>query len=350
MSKRIRVLIVDDSALVRQLLSQGLSQDPSLEVIGAVSDPYQARDAIMKLDPDVLTLDVEMPRMSGLEFLKRLMPQYPLPVVMVSSLTKRGARTTLDALDAGAVDFVAKPKASSPSAVSRLMQELKTKIKIASSANVSHWKGKKIAVSTNVIQRAAPTGVEAIAIGASTGGTDATRVVLERIPRGAPPIVVVQHMPPGFTQMYAKRLNQQCPSYVCEGENGQELETGSVYIAPGGLQTQICRRNGRLVLNIFEGESVQGLRPSVDVLMLSFAEVLGKHAVGTVLTGIGRDGALGLKAMRDKGARCFSQDENTSIVFGMPREAYANGAAERLVPIDEMAEVLLRAKVGGHDS
>jgi two-component system chemotaxis response regulator CheB len=345
-ARPIRVLIVDDSALVRQILTQGLSQDPKLEIVGAVADPYEARDAISKSKPDVLTLDVEMPRMTGVDFLKRLMPQYPLPVVMVSSLTEKGAKTTLEALDAGAVDFVTKPKASVAEGLHSLMHELRTKLKIASAANVSHWKGKGAspASATVPIKTAAP-GAELMAIGASTGGTDATRKVLEGLPREVPPIVIVQHMPKSFTAMYAQRLHQYAPMIVTEGQNGEFLERGHAYIAPGGTQMEVERQGNKLRLKIYDGETVNGHRPSVEVLFQSIAKAVPGKSVAAMLTGIGKDGATGMKAMRDGGARCFAQDEQTSVVYGMPREAFEIGAAERQVSIEQMAKALAEARV-----
>ncbi|MGL6193963.1 MAG: protein-glutamate methylesterase/protein-glutamine glutaminase [Thermoguttaceae bacterium] len=344
---KIRVLIVDDSALVRQIISEGLQKDPNIEVCGTAGDPFAARDMIIKLRPDVLTLDVEMPKMSGVEFLQKLMPQYPVPVVMVSSLTERGQKITLDAMAAGAVDFVAKPKAN-PSALANMMDELRTKVKIASTANVSHWKHHSYA-ATN----AAPGSLAAklagsvlsskiCAIGASTGGTEALREVICGFPKNMPGTVVVQHMPAGFTKMFADRLNNLASVVVKEAEDGDLVVDGRVLIAHGGKQMEVVTNGTGWRVRVFDGPECCGHRPSVEVMMNSVAKVAGKRAVGAMLTGMGADGANGMKAMRDAGARCIAQDEATCVVFGMPKEAFARGGAEQLVPLNRVASVLIQ--------
>lgn len=344
MLRKIRVLIVDDSALVRNILSQGLSLDPSIEVVGTASDPYIARDRIIELEPDVLTLDVEMPRMDGVAFLRKLMPQYPLPVVMVSSLTQRGKQITMEALDAGAVDFVAKPTSNVAAGLNAMLMELRTKVKIAATANVSHWKGKRPVVGTvaaNKHSALAESTDKVIAIGASTGGTEAIRRVLESFPASTPGTVIVQHMPGGFTKMFADRLNQICPMQVKEAEPGDRVRTGLVLIAPGGSQFEVIRSGGFYQVRIGGPDKVSGHCPSVDVMMHSVAKHVGGNAIGAMLTGMGQDGADGMLAMRQAGARCLAQDEASSVVFGMPRVAFEKGGAERLVPLEQMAPALL---------
>jgi two-component system chemotaxis response regulator CheB len=349
MKRKIRVLIVDDSALVRNILSQGLSLDPSIEVVGTASDPYIARDRILELEPDVLTLDVEMPRMDGVAFLRKLMPQYPLPVVMVSSLTQRGKQITMEALDAGAVDFVAKPTSNVAAGLHSMLMELRTKVKIASCANVSHWKGKRVEQAPSGTAGKSTALAEStdkvIAIGASTGGTEAIRRVLEGFPATTPGTVIVQHMPGGFTKMFADRLNQLCPMQVKEAAHGDRVRSGLVLIAPGGVQFEVVRSGGFYLVRLGDPEKVSGHCPSVDVMMHSVARHVGANAIGAMLTGMGSDGAEGMLAMHQSGARCIAQDEASSVVFGMPRVAYEKGGAQSLVPLDDIAPSLLKLLV-----
>ncbi|MEW6217907.1 MAG: chemotaxis response regulator protein-glutamate methylesterase [Thermodesulfobacteriota bacterium] len=343
--RRIRVLVVDDSSLVRSILSQGLAQDPGLEVVGAAPDPYVARDKIVELSPDVLTLDVEMPRMDGVEFLRRLMPQHPLPVVMVSALTARGKRITLEALEAGAVDFVTKPSTDVARGLAAMLLELRTKIKIASTANVSHWKGRRTGLAAAALPAPgalAESTDKVIAIGASTGGTEAIRQVVAALPVACPGVVVVQHMPAGFTTMFADRLSSLCAMEVKEAQTGDRVRPGRVLIAPGDFQMSVVRSGGVYQVECRRGEKVCGHCPSVDVLMHSVAQQVGANAVGVMLTGMGRDGAAGMLAMRQAGARNIAQDEASSVVFGMPREAFELGGAERLVPLADIAAQVLR--------
>lgn len=345
--RKIRVLIVDDMALVREVLAQGLSQDPAIEVVATAADPFIARDKIIEHKPDVMTLDVEMPKMDGVEFLQRLMPQFPIPVVMVSSLTERGQRITLDALQAGAVDFVTKPKADVARGLSAMMIELRTKIKIAATANVSHWKRKRTDA-----QAAAPAVVRAgqalavstdkvIAIGASTGGTEAIKEVITRFPATAPGTVIVQHMPTGFTKLFAERLNTLCAMDVKEAEDEDRVMPGRVLIAPGGHHMSLVRSGGVYRVRVETGDLVNGHCPSVEVLFRSVARFAAANAVGVMLTGMGGDGADGLKVMRDAGARTFAQDEATCVVFGMPKVAWERGGVEKLVPIQEIAQKVM---------
>jgi len=342
---KIHVLVVDDSSMVRTILSNGISSDPMIEVVGTAPDPYIARDKIVQLRPDVMTLDVEMPRMDGVEFLRRLMPQYPVPVVMVSSLTLRGRQVTLDALDAGAVDFVSKPSTDLARGLQGMMTELCTKIKIASTANVAYWKHKRGILPSE--RRVAGTAALAestdkvIAIGASTGGTEAIRTVLSGFPATTPGVVIVQHMPADFTRLFAERMNGCCAMQVKEAETGDRIMNGLVLIAPGEKQMTVNRSGGIYKVTCQPGAKVCGHCPSVEVMMNSVASQAGANAVGVMLTGMGHDGADAMKAMRDAGARNIAQDEKTSIVFGMPKEAYARGGAERLVPLDNIAREVI---------
>lgn len=341
MSKKIRVLVIDDSALVRQILSQGLSLDPAIEVVGTAGDPYMARDKIVKLQPDVLTLDVEMPRMDGVDFLRRLMPQYPLPVVMVSSLTQKGKQITLDSLEAGAVDFVSKPTSDIARGLKDMLSELCAKIKLASTANVSHWKAARNAVPSQLKslgKRAlAESTDKVIAIGASTGGTEAIRKIIAQFPATMPGVVIVQHMPAGFTRLFAERLNQLCAMEVKEAASGDRIMPGRVLISPGGFHMRVVRSGGLYQVRCEQGAPVKGHCPSVDVMMHSVAQHVGANAIGVMLTGMGSDGAEGMKAMREAGASNLAQDEASCVVFGMPKVAYELGGAHSLVPLDSMA-------------
>lgn len=341
MTNKIRVLIVDDSALVRQILASGLNQDPNIEVVGTATDPYDARDKIVTLKPNVLTLDVEMPRMDGVEFLRRLMPQYPIPVVMVSSLTQRGKQITIDALEAGAVDFVAKPSSNVAQGLASMIMELRAKVKIASTANVSHWKGYRPAPTPSVVSSAnralAESTDKVVAIGASTGGTEAIKKVICQFPASMPGVVVVQHMPPGFTKMFAERLNQLCAMEVKEADHGDRIMPGRVLIAPGAKQLRVIRSGGLYQVTCQPGEKVSGHCPSVDVMMDSVAQNVGANAVGVMLTGMGSDGSKGMLSMRKAGARNIAQDEASSVVFGMPKVAFELGGAERLVSLNDIA-------------
>jgi two-component system chemotaxis response regulator CheB len=344
MRRKIKVLVVDDSALVREIIASGLAKDPDIEVVGTAPDPYVARDKILKLKPDVLTLDVEMPRMDGVEFLRKLMVQYPLPVVMVSALTERGKQITLDALEAGALDFVTKPKADVAKGLEMMLNELIVKLKIASVANVSHWKHKRSERSgplTYAPKALSESTDKVIAIGASAGGTEAIKDVISGFPSNLPGVVIVQHMPAGFTKQFAERLNNECAMEVKEAENGDRVMPGRILIAPGGLQMRVERSGGEYRVRCMPGDLVCGHCPSVEVMMLSVAEHVGRNAVGVMLTGMGHDGANGLKAMRDAGARTIAQDEATCVVFGMPKVAYEKGGVERLVPLPDIAQTVI---------
>lgn len=345
----IRVLIVDDSEFFCRALRLKLSEDPSIEVVGYALDAYQARDAIQELRPDVLTLDVNMPRMSGVEFLLRLMPQHPLPVVMVSSETSEGHEITLRALEAGAVDFVRKPDSSNKISLESMVTELRTKVKIASKVDVSHWKERWNWRGMAPLECSPIEKIEkkVVVIGASTGGTDAIRKILRALPRNCPGIVIVQHMPPGFTQAFADRLNRQSDMLVRQACQNDKVRPGQVLVAPAGRQLRLRSiSQGRLMVSLASEGPVSGHEPSVDVMMNSAAQTAGANAVGVLLTGMGSDGARGLVAMRQAGARTLAQDEDSCIVFGMPREAYRAGGVDKFVPLRRMAETILAELAG----
>lgn len=342
--RKTKVLVIDDSALVRDILARGLSLDPEIEVVGTASDPYAARDKIVKLKPDVLTLDVEMPRMDGVEFLRRLMPQYPLPVVMVSALTRKGAAITLAALEAGAVDVVTKPSTDIARGLNTMLHELRNKVKIAASVNVSAWKTQQrtSAKPTRINSHAlAESTDKVVAIGASTGGTQALRRILQTFPATMPGVVVVQHMPAGFTKHFAESLNALCAMEVKEAASGDRVLPGRVLIAPGDRHMMVFRSGGTYVVECRRGPNVCGHCPSVEVLFQSVAKYVGSNALGVMLTGMGSDGADGMLAMRQASARTLAQDEATSVVFGMPKAAYERGGAECLLPLDSIASGII---------
>ena len=344
MAEKIKVLVVDDSALVRKILETGLSADPGIAVIGTAPGPYIARDMIVQSKPDVLTLDVEMPKMDGVEFLRRLMAQMPIPVIMVSSLTAKGAQTTLDALDAGAVDFVTKPGSQfGGKDLESMMGELRAKVKAAARVRVNRLKTKTATPGAVITRAMANTTDKVIALGASTGGTEALRHVLQRFPANTPGVVVVQHMPEKFTDMYAERLNRLCAMEVKEAADNDRVIPGRILIAPGGLQMRVVRQGGQYRVRCKAEERVSGHAPSVDVLFHSVAEDVGRNAVGAIFTGMGSDGAAGLLKMRQAGASTLGQDEATSVVYGMPRVAFERGAVETQLPLDEMADAILSA-------
>ncbi|MEW6574601.1 MAG: chemotaxis response regulator protein-glutamate methylesterase [Bacillota bacterium] len=347
--RRIKVLVVDDSALVRDILAQGLAMDREIEVVGVAGDPYAARDKIIKLRPDVLTLDIEMPRMDGVEFLRRLMPQYPLPVVVVSALTKKGSALTIAAFEAGAVDVVTKPSVDIARGLSAMLGELRTKVKIAAATNVSAWKANRRSVPEPVKienKALAESTDKVIAIGASTGGTEAIRRILRVFPATVPGVVVVQHMPAGFTRHFAESLNEVCMMEVKEAQTGDRVMPGRALIAPGDRHMKVRRSGGIYLVDCQTGEKVCGHCPSVEVLFQSVAQQVGPNAIGVILTGMGSDGADGLLAMRRAGARTIAQDEATSVVFGMPKVAYERGGAEFLLPLNAIPKTIIDLLAG----
>ncbi len=331
--RSIKVLIVDDSLVFRELLVQNLSRDPAITVVATAKDPYEARDAIIRHKPDVMTLDVELPRMSGIEFLRKLMPQYPLPVVVISALSDR----VFDAMNAGAVHFVGKPTVTNRTQLEEFIRnELLVKIKIASTAKIGNIKKKIQGQNYNGPQVFKNNLL--VAIGASTGGTEAIFEVVKGFGPDIPGVVIVQHMPPGFTGMYAKRLNDQCRVRVKEAQTGDRVLPGHVLIAPGGDQhMRLVKVNGAYQVECRSGPRVNGHCPSVDVLFESVAKTAKKDAVGIILTGMGGDGAKGLLAMRSAGAKTIGQDESSCVVYGMPKVAYDIGAVEQQVKLADIA-------------
>ncbi len=348
---KTRVLIIDDSALVRQLLTEILSADPGLEIVGAAPDPYIAREKIKELRPDVLTLDVEMPKMDGVTFLRNLMRLHPMPVVMVSSLTEAGADVTLQALELGAVDFVTKPKIDVSHGLEEYAEEIRAKVKVAAGARVRAYSGPSTATPEVVPKYSADavlskksgpkhlkTTEQVLAIGASTGGTEAIKEVLMRLPASAPGTVITQHIPEAFSKPFAARMNGISAMKVSEAQDGEQILHGHVYIAPGGLHLYVERSGARYMCRLSDGPPVNRHRPSVDVLFRSVAQSVGPNAIGVILTGMGDDGARGMKEMKDAGAQTIAQDERTSVVWGMPGEAVKHGGVDEICPLEEIAE------------
>lgn len=341
--RKIRVLVVEDSLVFRQLLVTNLNRDPGIEVVAVAGDPFEARDLIIEHHPDVMTLDVELPKMSGIEFLRKLMPQYPMPVVVISSLSDK----VFDALQAGAVEFVAKPQVRDQKQLDYFLRnELPVKIKIASTASLANIK-KTVADSSKPATDSCTTDSEkVIAIGASTGGTEAIAAVISEFGPDIPGTVIVQHMPKGFTEMYANRLNDRCRVRVKEAKHGDRVEPGLVLIAPGGdAHMKLVKVNGKYQVDIKKGEKVNGHCPSVEVLFESVAKTAGSNAIGIILTGMGGDGARGLLSMKQAGAETIGQDESTCVVYGMPKVAYDIGAVkyqEKLENIAHKTYALLR--------
>ncbi len=337
----IRVLIVDDSALVRQLLTEMLSSDPAIEVVGVAADPFAAREKIKRLDPDVLTLDIEMPKMDGLAFLEKIMTLRPMPVVMVSSLTQKGADVTLRALEMGAVDFVAKPRLDLRARLSDRTAELVDKVKAAARARVRG--------ATRAPAPAKPTSVgpgyssteKVVAIGASTGGVEALRELFCVLPADSPAILVTQHMPEHFTASFAKRLDGMSAVSVREARDGDRVLPGHVYIAPGNKHLELDRSGANYLCRLHDGAPVSGHRPSADVLFSSFAKPAGENAVGVILTGMGKDGAAGLMRMRAAGARTIGQDEKSCVIYGMPKAARLAGGVEVEMPLEKIPKAIL---------
>lgn len=348
----IRVLIVDDSALVRKLLTAIIGAYPDLEVIGAAPDPYVARELIKDLNPDVITLDVEMPRMDGLDFLERLMRLRPMPVVMVSSLTEANSEITFRALELGAVDFVTKPKSGIAQGLTEYGDEIADKIRAAAIARIrprpATVTDNKAKVATSSRSSPWATSEKILCIGASTGGTEAIKEVLMTMPADCPGIVITQHMPPGFTRSFAERLNKLCAITVREAQGGERVLPGHAFIAPGDSHLLLQRSGANYMTQLSDAEPVNRHRPSVDVLFHSAAQCAGKNAVGVILTGMGKDGAQGLLEMRQAGASTLAQDEASCVVYGMPREAVLICAAEVVLPLEKIGEAALqKLRAGG---
>jgi len=342
-SRPIKVLVVDDSAIVRKVLTQELGREGDIEVVGAAPDPFVARDLIVQLEPDVITLDIEMPRMDGLTFLRRLMQFRPMPVVVVSSLTPRGGEIALEAMDAGAVEVVCKPGAAY--AVGEMAVELRDKVRAAARVRVSRREEAKAVPSASPLGRLSlsRTTHSVVAIGASTGGTQALQAVLTALPANAPGILIVQHMPEHFTRSFAARLDTLCAMEVKEAEDGDSVVPGRVLIAPGNHHMELIRDGAAYRAIVRGGPLVSRHRPSVDVLFHSVSRYAGRNAVGVILTGMGHDGAEGLLAMRQAGAATLAQDEASCVVFGMPKEAIALGAAEKIASLELIPARILEA-------
>ncbi len=336
----IKVLVVDDSAVVRQTLERELAKDTEIEVVGTAADPYIARDQIVTLKPDVITLDIEMPRMDGLTFLRKLMVYYPLPVIIVSSLSQKGSQVALEALQAGAVEVLCKPGAAY--SIGDMAIELRDKVKAASRANMNLVRAQLPNQPATKPFALSKTTNKVVVLGASTGGTQAIEVVLKSMPKNSPGIVIVQHMPAGFTKAFAERLNQICEIEVKEAVNGDTVINGRALIAPGNSHMLIKRSGAQYFVEVKDGPLVNHHRPSVDVLFQSAASNVGANAIGVMLTGMGADGAKCMKVMRDAGAVNICQDEQSCIVFGMPRAAIEAGAAEHVLPLNQIAQEILR--------
>ena len=358
---KIKVLIVDDSALVRNMLSEILDSDPGIEVVGTAANPNLARNKIKSLKPDVLTLDVEMPEMDGVTFLRNLMRLRPMPVVMVSTLTEQGADVTFEAMELGAIDFITKPKTDFSNTIKDYSEELISKVKTASVARVQTFDSSRLRPSLDnlphvdpansadaildkkVSRRPFKTTDKLIAIGASTGGTEAIKQVLIDFPADAPGTVITQHIPEAFSGPFAKRLDGMCAMTVKEAVDGEQILRGHAYVAPGNQHLMVERDGARFVCRLHDGPPVNRHRPSVDVMFRSVAQNIGANAVGVILTGMGNDGAQGLKEMQDAGSPTFAQDEKTSVVWGMPGEAVKLGAADEILPLTKIAKKTLKS-------
>ncbi|MEK7990896.1 MAG: chemotaxis response regulator protein-glutamate methylesterase [Thiotrichaceae bacterium] len=362
MATVIKVMVIDDSALIRQMLSNIINAEPDMEVIATAGDPYIARDKIKKYNPDVLTLDVEMPRMDGLAFLRNVMRLRPMPVIMISALTQKGADTTLQALEYGALDFVCKPQLDISQTFETYAEEIVSKLRMAAKTQVRPLIKPKSAVtaytgipvppkySADAIISNTPTRKvsflkttdKIIAIGASTGGTEAIKLLLTNMPAHSPGIVISQHIPATFSASFAKRMNQLSPMTVSEAEDGKAILPGHVYIAPGNLHLLVDRDGARYICRLNEGTPVNRHRPSVDVLFRSVAQNVGPNSVGVILTGMGDDGAMGMNEMHEVGAFTIAQDEHTSVVWGMPGEAVKKGGVDKIMPLHEIPRQLMK--------
>ena len=355
MPNKVRVLIVDDSAVMRGVLAEMINSAEDMEVVGAAPDAHTAREMIKALNPDVLTLDVQMPKMNGIEFLDRLMRLRPMPVVMVSSFTEAGSDTTLRALELGAVDFIGKPRAEHSGSMELYAEELLDKLRAAKSARLRRQNVQRTLLATSSsagsaaqtspvsVKTGSPVTGKIIFVGASTGGTEAIKEFLLGIPANCPPILIVQHMPESFTASFARRLDGLCAPRVLEAQGNEKLESGTVYIAPGHSHLLIKRVGAGYVTELLATPPVNRHRPAVDVLFDSAATQVGRSAIGVILTGMGKDGAQGLLRMRQAGARTFGQDETSCVVYGMPREAFLIGAVAEQCSLDEMAKRVMAA-------
>lgn len=332
--KKIKVLIVDDSMIFREFIARGLSTDPQIEIVAMAQDPFDARDKILKYEPDVMTCDVEMPKMNGIEFLRRLLPQYSIPVIVVSTVSE----SVFDAMKVGAIDFVTKPDLNLARTVEDFLYDLISKVKIAVKAKVSNQN--KNSINKEIDNSISTDSGRLIAIGSSTGGTEAVYNIIKYLPKSCPGIVVVQHIPPVFSKMFAERLNNQTQFQCKEAETGDFVESGRVFIASGDQHMRIRKFGEKYKIEVFKGEKVNGHCPSVDVLFESVAKEAGDKAIGVILTGMGYDGAKGLLSMRRKGARTIGQDEKSSVVYGMPKVAFNIGAVEKQTTLENIHELI----------
>jgi len=346
--RKIKIIIIDDSALIRSVLKEIINSQPDMEVVGAAPDPIIAREMIRNLSPDVITLDVEMPKMDGLDFLERLMRLRPMPVLMISTLTEKGSEVTLRALELGAVDFIAKPKIDIQHGMQAYAEEIVAKLRASSKARVRPLVPKLSISPSNNADAVLPkmsqklSSTEKILVfGASTGGTEALKEVLMQLPPDCPGIVIAQHMPEGFTKSFAARLDNLCKINVKEAEHGDRILPGHAYLAPGHSHLLLARSGSNYICELSQAEPVNRHRPSVDVLFRSAANSAGRNAIGIILTGMGKDGALGLKEMHSAGAHTFAQDEASCVVFGMPKEAIAQGGVDEVVPLKDMATAII---------
>lgn len=360
MKREIKVLVVDDSALIRKLLTELISAAPDLNVVAAARDPYDARDKIKQFNPDVITLDIEMPKMDGITFLRNLMRLHPLPVVMVSTLTERGAEITLEALELGAIDFVSKPKIDISHSLAEYQEEIIEKVRTASQVNrerllhmADSTRGPMPKLSADAVIRKSDKSLgfrttdSIIAIGASTGGTEAIKEVLIRLPADTPGVVITQHIPVEFSSPFAQRMNKCSAMTVCEATDGQQILPGHVYIAPGNMHLLVERSGARYVCRLSDGPPVNRHKPSVDVLFRSVAQNVGNNCIAVLLTGMGNDGAIGMQEISQQGAPTVVQDERTSVVWGMPGEAVKLGCVDQILPLDRIAEKVLELAKSG---
>lgn len=344
MTSKVRVLIADDSALMRKLLAEILNGDPDIEVVGAVGDAYKAREEIKRLNPDVLTLDVEMPRMDGISFLEKIMRLRPMPVVMISAMTEKGADITMKALMLGAVDFISKPKIELESGLIEYAEIIRDKVKTAAGSKPTRRQAARSPRKQEASASRSGTlsgRYELVALGASTGGVETIHSLVQKLPGQFPPIVITQHIPPVFSASFAQRLNDQVQLTACEAKHGQPLLPGHIYVAPGDQHLLVARQNGQLVARLKNDKPVNRHMPSVDVLFNSVAESVGKKAIGVILTGMGDDGARGLLNLKNQGAMTIAQDKNSCVIWGMPREAVEIGAAQVVLPLKSISERLV---------
>jgi two-component system chemotaxis response regulator CheB len=335
---KIRVLVIDDSALIRQMLTEILDARDDIEVVGTAADPLIAREKIKQLSPDVLTLDIEMPKMTGLQFLQNLMRLRPMPVIMVSTLTERGAPETLEALELGAVDYICKPKAKTATKLRIFADDLVDKVRMASTARVRPFKQNK---AISLVAKSTDSYSKVIAVGASTGGTEAIKELLTTVPDNCPPILITQHIPKVFSTSFAERLDRALAMEVFEAQEGMIIRPGCVYIAPGDYHLTIIRSGSKMVCHIIQTEKVNRHRPAVDVMFNSILDVYGSSVVAVMLTGMGNDGAQGMLKLKQAGAVTYAQDEATSVVWGMPQAAFNLGAVDEVLPLHKIAEKML---------